>query len=73
MAAITSYFIAITEVTMVITVVNIGWEAMFITGTGGALGVVIAMKYHEDFIKIIESMFSRSTKKGKGALIDESR
>ncbi len=43
MAAITSYLIAIAEVAVVLIVVNTGWPAVPWVGTGGALGVTLAM------------------------------
>jgi hypothetical protein len=46
MAAITSYMIAIAEVTSLLSVVAVGWPAVPWVGTGGALGVTAAMATH---------------------------
>lgn len=43
MAAATSYLIAIAEVGVVLIVVKTGWPAIPWVGTGGALGVTLAM------------------------------
>ena len=45
-ATITPYFIAAAEVASVLFVVSIGWSAIPWVGTGGAIGVVCAMKLH---------------------------
>jgi len=45
-AAITPYFIAIGEVLVILLVVEKGWAAIPLVGTGGALGAVSAMWIH---------------------------
>ena len=45
-AAITPYFIAVGEVAVVLLVVDTGWQAIPMVGTGGALGAVSAMWIH---------------------------
>jgi len=46
-AAVTSYGIAIADVSVVIGVVNNGLNAALWVGTGGALGVTTAMMLHK--------------------------
>ena len=46
-AAITSYGLAIAEVLVVVGIVEYGLMAVFYIGTGGAVGVVSAMKLHK--------------------------
>ena len=46
-AAVTSYGIAIADVTVVIGVVSYGMVAIPFIGTGGAIGVVCAMALHK--------------------------
>ena len=43
---IAPYGIAAAEVAMVLWVVDAGWSAVPWVGTGGAIGVVIAMRVH---------------------------
>lgn len=43
LAAATSYLIAIAEVAVVLIVVQKGWPAVPWVGTGGAIGVTLAM------------------------------
>ena len=45
-AAITPYFIAIAEVATVLLVVETGWYSIPYVGTGGSIGVVLAMYTH---------------------------
>lgn len=45
-AAITPYFIAVGEVLVILLVVDAGWPAIPLVGTGGALGAVSAMWVH---------------------------
>jgi len=45
-AAITPYFIAIGEVLVVLMIVDTGWQAIPLVGTGGAIGAVSAMWIH---------------------------
>jgi hypothetical protein len=47
LAAITPYFIACGEVASVIYVVQVGWPAVPWVGTGGAIGVTLAMTLHK--------------------------
>ncbi len=48
-AALTSYLIALAEVGVVLIVVQKGWPAVPWVGTGGAIGVVLAMYVHRKF------------------------
>lgn len=48
-AAATSYLIAIAEVGVVLVVVKKGWPAVPWVGTGGAIGVTLAMLTHRKF------------------------
>lgn len=45
-AAVTSFCIAAAEVSVIIGIVGVGWQAVPWVGTGGALGVVSAMFLH---------------------------
>lgn len=45
-AAITPYAIAAAEVASVVWVVQTGWQAIPWVGTGGAMGVTLAMYVH---------------------------
>lgn len=45
-AAVTSYGMALADVSLVLYVVNIGFDAVPWVGTGGALGVTSAMFLH---------------------------
>ena len=45
-AVTTSYAMAVAEVGLVLTVVDIGWPAVPWVGTGGAIGVVAAIAVH---------------------------
>ena len=47
--ALTSYLIALAEVGVVLIVVQKGWPAVPWVGTGGAIGVVLAMYVHRKF------------------------
>lgn len=51
MAAATSYLIAIAEVAVVLIVVSKGWPAVPWVGTGGALGVTLAMYAHRRWLR----------------------
>ena len=46
-AAITSYGLAIAEVLVVVGIVEYGLPSVLYIGTGGAIGVVTAMKLHK--------------------------
>jgi len=45
-AAITSYGIAVGEVLAIVLIVQTGWSAIPMVGTGGAIGAVSAMWVH---------------------------
>ena len=45
-AVIMPYFIAVGEVLVVLMIVDTGWQAIPLVGTGGALGSVSAMWLH---------------------------
>ena len=53
MAACTSYFIAIAEVTVIYWVASTGFDAVLWVGTGGACGVVLAMLSHRKIADLI--------------------
>lgn len=55
MAAMTSYIIAIAEVTSLLSVVAVGWAAVPWVGTGGAIGVTAAMATHKKLRELIGS------------------
>lgn len=46
MAAITSYGLAIADITLLLGIVATGWPAVPWVGTGGAIGVTLAMTTH---------------------------
>ena len=50
-AAITPYFIALGEVASVLLVVDTGWSAIPLVGTGGAIGAVAAMIAHPYIVR----------------------
>lgn len=54
MAAMTSYLLAVAEVTSLLSVVATGWPAVPWVGTGGALGVVSAMLAHKKLREILK-------------------
>lgn len=51
LATLTSYLMAVADVSCVILVVHTGWAAIPWVGTGGALGVTAAMWVHRRFAK----------------------
>ena len=51
LAVITSYAMAIGEVALVLNIVNYGWSSVPWVGTGGAIGVVLAMYGHRKFVQ----------------------
>lgn len=53
LAAVTSYLIAMAEVTSLLSVVAVGWASVPFVGTGGALGVVAAMITHKKLREIL--------------------
>lgn len=68
MAAITPYFIAIAEVATVLWVVQIGWAAIPWVGTGGAIGVTLAMIIHRRiFGRDNEKSRQRATRETKAS------
>lgn len=54
LAVFTSYGLAIGEITLIIHVVDIGYQAAVWVGTGGAIGVTIAMFMHRKFVQKIK-------------------
>lgn len=50
-AAVTPYALAIAEVATVLLVVDKGWTAIPWVGTGGAIGVTLAMWAHGRFMR----------------------
>lgn len=52
-AIVTSYLMAIGEVSVVLFVVDVGFPAIPWIGTGGAIGVVCAMYGHRKYIRKI--------------------
>lgn len=53
MASMTSYLIALAEVYFVADVAMKGLDAAFYVGTGGAIGVTLAMFFHPKIKRII--------------------
>jgi len=51
LAVLTSYGMAIGEITLILNVVNIGWGSAVWVGTGGAIGVCLAMYGHRKFVQ----------------------
>jgi len=51
LAVITSYAMAIGEITLVLNIVNVGWGSFIWVGTGGAIGVCFAMFSHRKFVQ----------------------
>ena len=51
LAAGTSYVIALAEVAVVLWVVRTGWSAVLPMGTGGAMGVTLAMLVHRRYVR----------------------
>lgn len=52
LAAVTPYAIAVAEVATVLWVVSVGWASIPWVGTGGAIGVTLAMFVHRKFRRI---------------------
>jgi len=50
-AVITSFLLAIAEVTVIVNIVNHGLESAIYVGLGGAMGVVFAMWSHPKFVQ----------------------
>ena len=51
LAVLTSFFLGITDVAVVLLVGEGGWESIFYVCTGGAAGVTSAMFIHRRFIQ----------------------
>jgi len=51
LAVITSYGMAVGEITLILNVVNIGWDSAVWVGTGGAIGVCLAMFFHRKYVQ----------------------
>lgn len=49
--AMTSYGIAMFEVTTITLIVHNGWMSVFASGTGGALAALFAVKMHDKLFK----------------------
>lgn len=66
LAALTSFLIAFAEVTVIVGVVKTEWDAAPWIGTGGAIGVVLAMMFHEKLVSYFEKIrtyeINRTTK-----------
>jgi len=54
LAVLTSYAMAIGEVTLIMYIVKQGWESIPYVGTGGAIGVVTAMYLHRKYVQKIK-------------------
>ena len=55
-AAVTSYLIAAAEIGVILSIVDQGWSAVVYIGTGGAIGVTLAMTFH----RIMRKIFSKA-------------
>jgi len=53
LAVLTSYIMAFAEVVVVLLVVDTGMSAILWVGTGGAIGVTIAMFAHRKYVQKI--------------------
>ena len=51
LAVMTSYAMAVGEITLVLNIVNVGWESFIWVGTGGAIGVCFAMFFHRKYVQ----------------------
>lgn len=51
LAVLTSYGMAIGEITLILNVVNVGWGSAVWVGTGGAIGVCLAMFVHRKYVQ----------------------
>jgi len=51
LAIITSFGMAVGEITLILNVVNVGWGSAVWVGTGGAIGVCLAMYGHRRFVQ----------------------
>lgn len=57
LAAITSFLIALSEVSLLLSVVSKGWSSFLIAGLGGSLGVITAMVMHKKIVSTFDKMF----------------
>ncbi len=51
LAIITSYTMAIGEITLILYVVTLGYNSILWVGTGGAIGVTLAMFTHRRYVQ----------------------
>lgn len=51
LVVLTSYFIAIADVTSIGLIAHNGWTMFLPVGTGAGIGMVFGMKFHTRFIK----------------------
>jgi len=51
LAVLTSFGMAVGEITLILNVVNIGWGSAIWVGTGGAIGVCLAMYTHRKYVQ----------------------
>jgi len=49
-AAVTSYALAVAEVSVIYIVATVGYNSVIYVGTGGAIGVVLSMYVHRKWI-----------------------
>ena len=51
LAIITSFAMAIGEITLILNVVNIGWPSAGWVGLGGAMGICLSMYVHRKYVQ----------------------
>jgi len=51
LAVLTSFGMAIGEITVILNIVNNGWGSVMWVGAGGAMGVCFAMYFHRKYIQ----------------------
>ena len=51
LAVLTSYGMAFGEITLILYVVNLGFDSAIYVGTGGAIGVTCAMYIHRKYVQ----------------------
>ena len=51
LAVLTSFAMAVGEITLILNVVNVGWESAVWVGLGGAIGICFAMYTHRKFVQ----------------------
>jgi len=49
-AAVTSYALAVMEVSVIYTIASVGYSSILWVGTGGAIGVTLSMYVHRRYI-----------------------